>query len=326
MKICWTMFAAVLLGLAGQTLQADEPAAAKSFPPGWLPVQQLDEAPLWSDFRKIDDRVHLYLPFGERPVRGVFVCYVFHSSDPRELARLWNFALVTIPWPFEYDLGHNDQRNGRFKLGHPPGNMGLLLDYLGVAGRQLSHPELATVPIVGWLGQNGAKLCHDLFTRAPERVLAWGDAWYPEWPKYPELVAQVPVASAWEFSNEAERRAERQRRLDEVADKPTPAPDLRCYATTYGFGHGIYSKYNFFVAYIDRCIRLRMPDVMPPPGQPVALKPVDRTQGWAGDFNEIGQWNAIASCADARGMIAPTWLPDEYAAWTWRVSLRQTGT
>jgi hypothetical protein len=309
----------VLLAFAlFSTAEIASAADALEFPPGWLPVQRLDDTPDWKDFRKIDDKVHLYIPDAKKPVRGVFVCYVFHSSDPRELARLWNFALVTVPVPFEYDLGFHDMRNARAKLGHPVGNMSQLLRYLDQAAKDTEHPELAVAPIVGWLGQNGAPLCNDLYQRAPDRVLAWADAWFASWPKYPELVSKVPVASAWEFSDEKERRAEREKSFDLLRDKLTPARDLRCYATTYGFPHGIYSKYNFFAAYLDRCIALRLPDEMPPPGRAVKLKPIDRAKGWVGDFNEIGEWAAIAPFGEAKGMVAPTWLPDAYAAWTWR--------
>ena len=52
-----------LLGLFALTSMA----IAKEFPPGWLPVQALDDKPSWSEFRKIDDRIHLYLPGGETP-------------------------------------------------------------------------------------------------------------------------------------------------------------------------------------------------------------------------------------------------------------------
>ena len=76
--------------------QAKPLVAAEDFPPGWVPVNHLTKEPNWSDFRKIDDRIHLYLP-SKKPVRGVFACFVFHSGDPRELADLWNFALVMVP-------------------------------------------------------------------------------------------------------------------------------------------------------------------------------------------------------------------------------------
>ena len=116
-------FVAILAVLVGAYLTH----AAENFPPGWLPVSQLDGKPAWTAVREDKERIHLYLPHDERPVRGIFVCFVFHSGDPRELADLWNFALVSVPWPFEYDLGHNDKRNGRFQLGHPAQDMGLLL-------------------------------------------------------------------------------------------------------------------------------------------------------------------------------------------------------
>lgn len=312
-------------GLGGLALSAlRTPAANKAdkadLPPGWLPVNRLDDEPAWAEFRKIDDKVHLYLPPRVETVRGIFVCYVFHSSDPRELSRLWRFALVTVPWPFEYDLGHNDKRNGRFKLGHPVGNMGILLRYLDVAAKTTGRPELAVAPLVGWLGQNGAPLCADLYQRTPERVLAWGDAWYHGWPKYPDLIAKVPAASAWEFTRqtETERRTEREKRLATLKDQATPAPDLRCYASTYGFPHGIYSKYNFFAAFLDRCIALRLPEKLPRLGEAMRLRPVEREKGWVGDFNDIGEWNAIAPFSEAKGMVSPTWLPDAYGAWMWR--------
>ena len=291
---------------------ADEPA---NFPPGWLPVAPLDDQPTWSDFRKIDDRIHLYLPNGDKPVRGIFVCFVFHSSDPRELARLWNFALVTVPWPFEYDLGHNDKRNGRFKLGHATQDMGLLLRYLDQAAKESKHVELSTVPMVGWLGQNGSRECADLLMRAPDRVLAWSDSFPNRLRQYPEMTKQVPFPFAWEISKTELREGVRKYRDDEMA-----VEDLSCRANTYGFEHGIYSKYNFFMAYIDRCIKLRMPDVMPAPGQPVKLKPVSREAGWIGDFDPISQWNPIhrADTPEAKAAKYPSWMPDAYAAWMWR--------
>ena len=69
----------------------------------------------------------------------------------------------------------NDKRNGRFKLGHEMENMGLLLRYLDQAAGPPAYPELSTVPIVGWLGQNGSRMCADLYARAPKRAGA-GDS------------------------------------------------------------------------------------------------------------------------------------------------------
>ncbi len=320
----------ILLAPVLRQIEAQAPAAGRAFsalvaadrpfPPGWLPLHRLDDTPTWSDFRKVDDRVHLYLPPKVETVRGVFVCFVFHSSDARELARLWRFALVTVPWPFEFDLGHNDKRNGRFQLGHPVGNMGVLLRYLDIAAKETRHPELAVAPLVGWLGQNGGALCADLHRRAPERVLAWADSFPNRLDQQPQLTAAVPFAYAWEFTKqeEQERRTKREAALPALAGKATPPTDFKCRANTYGFPHGIYSKFNFFAAFLDRCIALRLPAEPPPPGQPVKLRPVLREQGWAGDYNAVGEWNAIAPFAEARGMLAPVWLPDASAAWMWR--------
>jgi hypothetical protein len=292
--------------------------APGEFPPGWLPVVPLDDKTPW-DFRKSSETIQLYLPPESKVVRGVFVCYIFHSSDPREMARLWNFALVTVPPAFEYDLGFYDKRNLRpQKTGLKPGNMGLLLAFLDAAAKELKRPELSAAPIVGWLGQNGAPLCADLFARAPDRVLAWSDAWFEKWPKYPEMVSKVPVASAWESNGEPKRNAEREQKLPAVTNQLTPPNQLRCYANTFGFPHGIYSKYSFFVAFLDRCILARLPDTIPEPGQPVKLKSIDIKSGWAGDFSEIGQWATIARVAEAKGMVDPIWMPDAYVAWMWR--------
>lgn len=289
--------------------------AADDYPPGWLPVKRLTNEPVWSDFREDDENIHLYLPNGDEPVRGVFACFVFHSSDPRELARHWNFALVTIPWPLEYDLGHGDKRSGRYKLGHEPQNMGLLLRYLEHAAKETGHAELASAPIVGWMGQGGSHLCNDLFTRAPDRVLAWSDSFPNRLRQFPEMTKRVPFPFAWEISRKELREKTRSYKTND-----DPVIDLSCRANTYGFGHGIYSKYNFFAAYLDRCIQLRMPDEMPPPGEPVKLKPVVRASGWVGDFDPIGQWNPImpADSPEAAELKYPCWMPDEYAAWMWR--------
>jgi hypothetical protein len=305
----------VLLLLVGWTSSSAFAADTNDFPPGWLPVHRLDDAPAWSDFRKIDDKVQLYLPPGVENCRGVFVCFVFHSADPRELARLWKFALVTVPWPFEFDLGHNDKRNGRFKIGHAAGDMGLLLRYLDAAAKETGHPELAVCPLVGWLGQNGSHLCADLHERAPSRVLAWCDSFPNRLRQYPELTKAIPFPFAWEISkNELKSQTRVLKQSEE------PLADLSCRANTYGFDHGIYSKFNFFMAYLDRCIRLRMSDELPPPGQPVPLKPVVRASGWVGDFQPISEWSPIAPAdsKEAGQMQYPAWLPDEYAAWMWR--------
>ncbi len=290
-------------------------SAADDFPPGWLPVELLGPDPSWEEYRENKERVHLYLPEPGTPVRGIFVSYIFHSADPRELADLWNFALVTIPFPFEYDLGHNDKRNGRFKLGHDLGNMGRLLSYLDAAAQSTGHKELSTVPIVGWLGQNGSHLCADLLERAPHRVLAWADAFPNRLRSYPDMTTKIPFAFAWEISKSEERSGTRSYRDDELA----PA-DLSCRANTYGFPHGIYSKYNFFSFFLDRCIRARLPDPMPEPGQPVTLKPAVRADGWVGDFDPIGSSNPIhpAGSPESESAKYPVWLPDAYAAHAWR--------
>ena len=98
----------------------------------------------------------------------------------------------------------------------------------------------------------------------------------------------------------------------------TPAPDLTCRANTFAFPHGIYSKWNFFMLFLHRLIGLRLPEETPPAGQPTKLRPITKEQGWVGDYNPVAEWNPIAPFAKAEGMVAPTWLPDEYAAWSWR--------
>ena len=289
--------------------------AANEFPPGWLPVAKLDKQTVWKDFREIKDRIHLYIPDESKPVNGIFVCFVFHSGDPREMADLWNFAMVTVPWPFNYDLGHNDKRSGRYKLGHPMQDMSLILRYLENASKETKRPELSTVPIVGWLGQNGSHLGSDLYSKAPERLLAWSDSFPNRLRKYPEFTKNIPFAFAWEISKKDLRSKVRTYKKDKG-----PHYDLSCRANTYGFGHGIYSKYNFFMFYIDRCIKQRMPSEMPEPGQPVKLKAAVREKGWEGDFDPISGWNPIATVksGELKNAKYPVWFPDSYAAHAWR--------
>ncbi len=301
------------------TKRPEPPATVAEFPPGWFPIAKLDDAPTWSDVRKIEDKIQIYFPPNVKQVKGVFFCYVFHSSDPRAAARLWDFALVTVPWQMEYDIGHNDKRNGRFKLGHPVGSMGYLLKYLEVAAQETGHPELAAAPIVGWFGQNGAGFYDDLFARAPERLLAWSDCWPNRIVNYPQVTAKVPIVYAWEFTGKDQKERDEAKAAagEAIKDELTPAPNLTCRGNTYGFNHGIYSKYGFFVAYLDRCIKVRLPEAASADGK-VALKPVSTQMGWVGDYNSISQWAPIAPAAEAKGMVTPVWLPDEYAAWMWR--------
>lgn len=304
-----TLTAVLLLLTASSSLAADD------FPPGWLPVEQLERTPAWDDDEPpFTEKVQIYLP-SEKPVRGVFVCFVFHSADPREVADAWNFALVTITRDTIKHLGIRDRSTGKRTLGYKDQGMGPILKYLEVAAEKTGHAELTTVPIVGWLGQAGGHYCKDLYTRSPERVLAWADSFGGQLRQYPELTREVPFAFAWEVKKQDVQRRERTPPKKEV-----PPQDLACAASTYGFPHGIYSKFNYFMAYLDRCIRVRLPQELPPAGQPVKLKPVSFKDGWVGDFQPISEWNPIANAnsEDAASFDHPSWLPDAYAAATWR--------
>ncbi len=305
------MSALLLLGLA----VARPTVGDDAFPPNWLPVEHLDREARWDDDEPpFTDGVRIYLPT-DKPVRGVFVCFVFHSADPREVADDWNFALVTITRDTIKDLGVRDRKTGKRNLGYQDQGMGLVLNYLVHAAKETGHAELTQVPIVGWLGQAGGHYCKDLYQRAPERVLAWADSFGGELRKYPELTAEVPFAFAWEIHKKDLQSGERT-----PPKKPVPPKDLACAASTYGFPHGIYSKYNYFMAYLDRCIQVRMPNEMPPAGQPVKLKPIKFADGWVGDFQPISEWNpiAIADSGEADSFEHPSWLPDAYAAAMWR--------
>ena len=301
-------------------------ADTKDYPPGWMPIQWFEPDATWDDDDPVlrNEKVHIYMPDKSKPVDGVFVCLVFTSPDPREFAEAWNFALVTIPVPHTYDIGDIDRRNKRRELGHEPQGMALLLRYLDDVGKASGHPELSTVPIVGWLGQAGPRYCSDLLKVAPERVIAWADGFPSIIRKHPEMTRQVPFAYAWEV-NQKGKVKETGNRVPH-RNNPPVFDDLSSAATTYSFKHGIYSKYFFFMSFLDRCIKLRMPDKTPPPGKPVKLKPVRREDGWVGDFMPIGEWNPIAPAGseEAKSFAHPAWFPDAYAAHMWRAY--HTGT
>ena len=129
------------------------------------------------------------------------------------------------------------------------------------------------------------------------------------------MTKNIPFAFAWEASKTELRSGIRTYKKD-----PNPPIVLSCRATTYGHGHGIYSKFNFFMVYLDRCIQARMPEKMPHPGQRVKLKPALRENGWVGDFDPIGSWNPIAPAKQGaiKGARYPVWFPGEYTAWSWR--------
>lgn len=297
-------------GVTNQTV-----AVTGELPADWLPITQIsDSSPDWFTYKKNPPPgPQLYISARTQRVRGVFVCYIFHSQDPRELARLWDFALVAVPPQCEFDIGFYDKRNPRGADGRPLGHMGNVLKYLDVAAKELKRPELATAPLVGWVGQNGGPIASDLFKRAPDRLIAWTDSW--DWSKY-ELSKQIPVANAWELNEGA--RTPLIAGIPALAGKPTPPTCMAAVATTYGAKHGIFSKFGYFAAWLDRCIQLRMPATLPEPGKPVPLKALKLADGWAGDFAPMGSWNPIAPMKDAKGFVAPVWFPDEYTAWMWR--------
>ncbi len=301
------------LRCASLLLLAVAAAAGEALPQGWLPLATVDRAPTWPEIRKTIKGPTLFMPENVPVVRGVFACYVFHGADPRDVARAWRFAMVLVPTDYEYDLGWHDKRNPRGQSGIPKGHMGNLLTYLDHAATELKRPELAKAPIVGWLGQNGAVMAGDLFKRAPDRLVAWSDAWYHGWAKYPEMIAQVPVASAWEF-----KKGERDSMQAKSADAASPPTTMQLNATTYGFQHGIYSKFNFFMCFLDRAIRARVPATPPAAGQPVPLAKLDLSKGWAGDWAPVSTWNPMAPFAEAKGYGGPVWMVDAYTAWMWR--------
>jgi hypothetical protein len=296
------------------------PASADALPPGWLPITIMDESVAWAQVHEMKDKAKIYIPSGVGTLRGIMLNYeIGAQEDVRELGRAWRFANVSIPWSFEYDLGHDDRRTGRAKAtGLPVGDMGVLLKYLEVAARELKHPELAHAPIVAWVGQNGATMAEDLHKRAPGRCAAWSDAWYHDWLKRPQLIAEVPVSAWWEFK-EAKQRAElKAAKGPEVAGKPTPPKDLHCFASSYGFGHGFWQRTAMYYVFLDQCIKERLPPEPPPPGKPTPLKKLNPLDGWCGDYNDMSEWAPIAPAREAKGFIDPVWLPNAYFAWAWR--------
>lgn len=320
------LLATLLLGLVSACCPGKDdtkynrsvPTAEKDYPPGWFPITNLTGEETWQSVRDADSkepRVRLYLPTGVKTCRGIFFCFQFHSADPRQCADLWDFALVTVPWPIEYDIGVNDKRSGRYKLGHPAGNMDYLLKYLEIAAKETNHPELATAPIVGWLMQNGATHVKDLFERAPDRIIAWSDGWPNRMDAIANVTDKIPFVYAWELGSDVkEREAARIAVGNSLKDKLTPAKTLTCRASTYGFKHGVYSKYGFFACYMDRCIKVRLPSN----SKSSALLPCGVETGWVADFNPVSEWVPIAPAKEARGMVSPVWLPDEYMAWVYR--------
>jgi len=300
------------------------PKEKKDFPPGWFPINLAeDDKWTWKQIRDDDEKepkVRLYLPPGVKSVRGVFLSFQFHSADARHMGKLWDFAVVTIPWPISWDIGSGDQRSGRVKLGLPIGNTGYLLRYLELAAADTNHPELTTAPIVGWLHQDGAKFLANLYPRAPQRILAWSDGWPNQMKDVAEITPKVPFVFAWEVNggDRKEREAAATAAGDTLKEKLTPPTGLVGRATMYNFPHGMYAKHGYFMSYLDRCVRARMPAEMPPIGQEVTLKPLNLKDGWAGDYNGVSEWAPIAPVSEAKGFIQPVWFPDEYAAWTWR--------
>ena len=49
--------------------------ATEAFPPGWLPVNQLDGKPTWREVRDIKDRI-IFTCRGKEPVRGYLPAFV----------------------------------------------------------------------------------------------------------------------------------------------------------------------------------------------------------------------------------------------------------
>ena len=60
-----------MAGLCGAPLWVNSLRATEAFPPGWLPVNQLDGKPTWREVRDIKDRIHLYLPGQGAGARGI---------------------------------------------------------------------------------------------------------------------------------------------------------------------------------------------------------------------------------------------------------------
>ena len=137
------------------------------------------------------------------------MCLVFTSPDPREFADVWNFALVTIPFPFTYDLGDKDHRNQSRAKTHEPQGMSLLLRYLDDVGKQTDHPELSQVPIVGWMGQAGPPLFENTLWTKHRIVCLRGPTHFLESYEVNHLLiyhTRFPFAYSWEVHSRSKAK------------------------------------------------------------------------------------------------------------------------
>ena len=230
------------------------------------------------------EAVHLYLPNKNRPVDGVFVCLVFTSPDPREFADVWNFALVTIPFPFTYDLGDKDHRNQSRANTHEPQGMQLLLRYLDDVAKQTNHPELSKVPIVGWMGQAGSLPENPLRLQSGTRARLGTPSSILRSEAFANLPYKVPFAYSWKSTT-----GERQRRPENAYPITSSAPcSTTLDASTYGFKH--------LGSFFDRQLFQKL--------KPIIKKPVG---GSRPPQNGI----RLANSEEAKAFVFPSWLPDK---------------
>ena len=176
-------------------------------------------------------------------------CALCSQVRTHDLQDVWNFALVTIPFPFTYDLGDKDHRNQSRANTHEPQGQ-LLLRYLDDVAKQTNHPELSKVPIVDWMEQAGPRYLRTLYDRSVRNACSPGPTPSPpfyEAKRLPTFPTKCPLPTVGKSTTEKSAKEAGKRvphhKLRSVFD------DLSSNASTYGFKHGIYSKFHFFTSF-----------------------------------------------------------------------------
>lgn len=275
-----------------------------------LPVANNSPAFFADQLPEPGGKLAIWLPPGRAVLRGVFFAngseLAPNPSDPawrnqvaqdrllaaRQLASLWNFALVTgsvwdVPQPALYLDG-------------------ALRHWATATG----HPELAHAPLAIDGGSRFGGFCRgDAAKTFKGRVIA----------------CTIYVAGAGSVSDD--NRAipslvvlgEEDRGVQTIANSVTPARRagaLIAGAVIWGEGHICDRCQDLSWPFLDRVIAARLPANADPRGGPVTLRDLPESQGFLGSMADwSGPWAYAAAPGDPRELA---WLPDQATAMLWR--------
>lgn len=261
----------------------------------------------------IQTRFRVYLPARAKTVKAVFLVSehgvggaMMEHKIFRQFADKHQMALVGV-------LGDAIQRG--------IGPASKLEALLGKIGKELNHPELATVPVFTFGHSNGTGFSAFYAALRPDRVIGWisyhsGGSWHLIFPGVENAPGLVMHGQKDSWIENGQEQA-----IKDLRSQRNAPVSMMIEGKQEHWPSDRPAAFRFILAYCEACIRVRLPG-----GKLAAdaeLKPVEIKTGWLGanyDRKTGGmQMLDVAPYGAFKGdTTVANWLSDETFATLWQ--------